>query len=806
MTLKPAYEELEHFPKEIVNKAIEPNRTERGQGDSEDSFFAKKSVAFIAVTLILFGLYLSSLYNYLLFHSLAEIFSIVVAWAIFIVAWNSRRIMDNNYLLFIGIAFLFIGGLDLVHTLGYRGMEIFHGYTANLPTQLWIAARYMESVSLLIAPLFLGRRLRADLVLMVYALVTALVLGSVFYWHIFPMCFVEGVGLSPFKKISEYVISIILIGAITILFQKRKEFDVKVFRLLVAAMVITIAAELAFTFYISAYGFSNLVGHYFKIISFYLIYKAIIETGLTRPYALLFRNLKRNEAALQKSEERFHNMFAKHHAVMLIIEPDTGDILDANLAAERFYGYPIDRLRFMKITDINRLSPDQVAEERRRAASEERNYFVFPHALASGEERIVEVHSSPISFQERHVLFSIVHDITERKKAEKEREQLSNQLTQSQKMEAVGTLAGGIAHDFNNILAIILGNAELAADDVPEGNPAAGCLEEIRLASIRAKDMVQQLLSFSRKTDQKKKSLDLVPVINESMKMLRTAIPSSVEFGIQIPDDPCNILGDTSQINQIIMNLTTNAADAMSEEGGVLEVTLQKILLRDEKPCFDWVLSPGAYIRLRVRDTGEGIAPETMARIFEPYYTTKDIGKGTGMGLSVIHGIVKRHNGGIRVESEPGRGTVFEIYFPALGELDEEEEKEPEEEIKGGSESILFVDDEESMVNLNRQRLERLGYQVKSTTKPLQALKWFSADPDQFDVIITDMTMPRMTGDRLTTEVLKIRPHMPVIICTGYSERMSAKKAAALGVSKYIEKPIDLRDLAASLREVLDEK
>jgi len=423
--------------------------------------------------------------------------------------------------------------------------------------------------------------------------------------------------------------------------------------------------------------------------------------------------------------------------------------------------------------------------------------YSFRGIKKSGETIHVEIFGSSMFLKGKTVATGTILDITARK-------QLESQLQQSQKMEAIGTLAGGIAHDFNNILAIILGNAELASDDVPDWNPASKFLKGICSASLRAKDMVHQLLSFSRKSDENSKPIDMAPIIKESMKMLRSAIPTSVEFKQHISDDPCSILGDAAQINQIVMNLVINAADAMSEEGGLLEVTLEDIILQEEKSFFDCVLSPGPYVRLRMRDTGEGIEPEIMDRIFDPYYTTKDVGKGTGMGLSVIHGIVKRHGGGIRVESTLGKGTVFEIYFPAL-EKTAEEEKEPEGEIKGGSERILFVDDEESMVNLNRQRLELLGYQVKSTTKPVEALEWFKAEPNQFDVIITDMTMPRMTGDRLAIEVLKIRPHMPVIICTGYSERMSAKKAEALGARKYVEKPIGIRNLASAIREVLDE-
>ena len=234
-------------------------------------------------------------------------------------------------------------------------------------------------------------------------------------------------------------------------------------------------------------------------------------------------------------------------------------------------------------------------------------------------------------------------------------------------------------------------------------------------------------------------------------------------------------------------------------------MTLEKIVLQEETPCFDFILSPGPHIRLKVRDTGKGIEPKILARIFDPYFTTKEMGKGTGMGLSVVHGIVKRHDGGILVESTLGEGTVFEIYFPAL-EMMVEEEKKPEGEIKGGSEKILFVDDEASIVDLNHQRLARLGYQVKTTTKPLEALEWFKADPDQFDVVITDMTMPHMTGDRLITEILAIRPHVPTIMCTGYSEKISEKQAMALGARKYLAKPVETRELAVSLREVLGEK
>ena len=267
------------------------------------SFVSMKPAVILAWAMVLFGLYVTSLYSYLLFHSIVETFSVVVACGIFMVAWNARTLIDNNYLLFIGIAYLFVGGLELAHTLAYRGMGVFHDTDANVPTQLWIAARYTQSLSLLVAPWFLRRNLKAGSVFVGYFLLMGLLFLSIFAWDIFPDCFIDGVGLTPFKKASEYIICLTLLGAAFLLVRNRREFDPRVLQWLVLSVLLTIVAELAFTLYVSVYGFSNLAGHYFTLISFYLIYKAVIETGLVKPYSLLFRNLKRSEQMLQQANE-----------------------------------------------------------------------------------------------------------------------------------------------------------------------------------------------------------------------------------------------------------------------------------------------------------------------------------------------------------------------------------------------------------------------------------------------------------------------------------------------------------------------
>lgn len=414
----------------------------------------------------------------------------------------------------------------------------------------------------------------------------------------------------------------------------------------------------------------------------------------------------------------------------------------------------------------------------------------------SGEELWVQINAAVITWEDRPATINFLRDITEQM-------HLEQHLQQSQKMESIGTLAGGIAHDFNNILGIIIGNAELALNNIPRENKAQSNLEEIRTASLRARDVVKQLLSFARKTDLEKKPIIIAPIIKETLKLLRSSVPTSIDIRQNISKDIDTIMADPTQIHQIILNLCTNAVHAMPD-GGILEVALKNMELDEAMAARYADLKPGLYVNLIVNDTGHGIPEEEMDRIFDPYFTTKEVGKGTGMGLAFVHGIVKSHEGWLSVESEPGKGTIFSIFFQAV-EKEAVIETETAEEVPTGNERILFVDDMESMVFIGQNRLEKLGYRVETRMNPVEALELFRADPHRFDLVITDMAMPRMTGDRLVKEMLKIRPDLPTILCTGFSEKIDEIKAKEIGICEYIEKPLTMIDLAKAVRKVLDE-
>jgi len=385
-----------------------------------------------------------------------------------------------------------------------------------------------------------------------------------------------------------------------------------------------------------------------------------------------------------------------------------------------------------------------------------------------------------------------LRDVTEAKQTER-------QLQQVQKMESIGTLAGGIAHDFNNMLGIIVGNTELAMDDVPEWNPARHNLEEIRTAGMRARDMVKRILAFSRQSPQEMKPVRISPIIKESLKLLRSSIPTTIEIHQNISSESDTVRANPTQINQVLINLCTNAAHAMGEKAGVLEVGLENIELDEDSAIHYYDLSSGKYVRLTVSDTGNAIESKILERIFDPYFTTKKVGEGSGMGLSVVHGIVKRHGGGISVISEPGEGTIFHVLFPCI-----EDEPEPEVEIAveipRGKERILLVDDEKAMVDAIQPMIERLGYKVTARTSSIEALEAFRANPDRFDLVITDFTMPNMTGVELAKELLKLRSNIPIILCTGYSEHINEDKAKGYGVRAFLMKPVVLGEIANTIR------
>jgi len=420
--------------------------------------------------------------------------------------------------------------------------------------------------------------------------------------------------------------------------------------------------------------------------------------------------------------------------------------------------------------------------------------------------RCFEIVADPI-LNDDNSLQGIVHiitDITERKIAEEEKKKLEVQLTQAQKMESIGTLAGGIAHDFNNILSAIIGYSELARMDLPESGQAAKNLDQVLTAAGRARSLVSQILTFSRKKETSYLPLELPLLINESLKMLRSVIPATIDIRQDLVPSAI-IMSDPTQIQQMMMNLCVNASHAMDEKGGALTVSLQRVVI-DATAAMELDALPGPYLKLAVSDTGCGMAPDVRERIFEPYFTTKETGRGTGLGLSVVHGIVKSHKGAIVCRSRIGEGTTFEIYLPEIVREKVAVESREQEPLPMGTEKILVVDDEKTLTDMIEHMLQILGYHVVTRSSSPDALELFRRNPDRFDLIISDMTMPEMNGDKLARKILDIRRNIPIILCTGYNEHISEEKAKEMGIRDLIMKPFAMEELARTIRRVLDEK
>jgi len=385
------------------------------------------------------------------------------------------------------------------------------------------------------------------------------------------------------------------------------------------------------------------------------------------------------------------------------------------------------------------------------------------------------------------------------------REQAQRQLIRAQKLEALGVLSGGIAHDFNNILAGIIGFTEMALEDLSPDSPEHRRLGLVLKGAHRGRDLVKQILVFSRRSEHDKKPLVLSQIIDEVLKLLRPAFPSTIEIVWKYPIDDDRTLADPVQMHQVLMNLCTNAAHAMRQHGGTLAIGISRAVIAEGTPLPVAAMVPGEYVVLKVSDTGCGMESETLERIFDPFFTTKREGEGTGLGLSVSYGIVKSHGGYIAVKSEPGKGSTFEVYLPKVSTAAVIRDEEAPS-VARGNERILIVDDEDTLVELNRQRLTRLGYDVVATTSSMEALHIFREGPDAFDLVITDQTMPNLTGMDLATELLKVRPDIPIILCTGHSDAVSPDSIQKAGIKALLMKPLNKRGMAEAVRLALDSK
>ncbi|MCP4111483.1 MAG: response regulator [Desulfobacteraceae bacterium] len=526
--------------------------------------------------------------------------------------------------------------------------------------------------------------------------------------------------------------------------------------------------------------------------------EVVITRALEKQKLQTDRN--RAEAALRESEERYRQFFEEDLSGAYISEPD-GTIIACNPAFARIFRLPSPR----EPMNMNLASfyPDPYVWtaflERLRNEKKLENYEL---EMIRSDETLIHVIANTVGvFDDKDCLTEVkgyLIDVTERKK-------LEVQLRQSQKMEALGALAGGIAHDFNNILFPIIGYSEITMDYVPDGSLAQKNLEQILIAAERASELIKQILTFSRQGEHKKKPLKMQLIIKEALKLVRSTLPSTIEIKRKIKE--CGpVLADPSQIHQVIMNLCTNAYYSMREKGGILEVTLEEVEIDSDEQGAKLHMTSGLYLKLSVSDTGHGMDKVAMERIFDPFFTTRKREEGTGLGLSVVHGIVTSHDGHVSVYSEPDKGAVFNIYLPMIEMRDSEYEiKNSPEPVPTGTERILLVDDEGQIAVMEKQMLERLGYHVTIRTSSPDALELFRTKPEKFDLVITDMTMPNMTGLELSGELLHIRPDIPIILCTGFSEIISEEKAKLSGIRKFVMKPMLRVQIAKIIREVADD-
>jgi PAS domain S-box-containing protein len=523
--------------------------------------------------------------------------------------------------------------------------------------------------------------------------------------------------------------------------------------------------------------------------------------SLARAANRMVQERNKAEAALRESEKNYRELVQSANSIIMRMDTE-GKITFFNTYAQNFFGYREEEIIGKNVIgtivperntagfDLAVMIKDIGAHPERYVSNENENI------RRNGERVQVTWMNKAIYDEDGNVseILCVGIDVTEKW-------QLEKRLAQAQKMESIGTLAGGIAHDFNNILSAVIGYTELSLIDIPKGSALQNNLQQVLKAGGRAKDLVRQILTFSRQRENELVPVKVSLIVNEALKLLRASLPTTIKMRHHIKSYLA-VLTDPTNIHQILMNLCTNASFAMQKEGGVLEVSLSDVDLDANFAKLHPDVKPGKFIRLIVSDTGYGMSPEVSERIFDPFFTTKKMGQGTGMGLSVVHGIVKSHGGTIIVESSPGKGSAFSVFLPAI-ESEVTDQVDQAQLVITGNERILFVDDEDFQADIGKRMLERLGYRVTAKTNSVEALDLFRQTPDEFDLVITDMTMPNMTGDVLARRLIAIRPDIPIIVCTGYSARINPDIIKEIGIKEMAMKPVVMKDIAQMIHRVL---
>lgn len=513
---------------------------------------------------------------------------------------------------------------------------------------------------------------------------------------------------------------------------------------------------------------------------------------------------KQIEESLRRSEEKYRIVIENASEAIVVVQD--ARMIFANPATIRISGFTAEELTDKPFAEF--IHPDDIpqvadAHLRRLQGMEAPRTYQFRFIDKNKHTRWVDMSTTMIQWEGRPAVLTFLSDITEARRSEEERRKLEEVLRHSQKMEAVGTLAGGIAHDFNNLLAAIMGYIEIARMRI-ENPEARDRLDKAIQASRRAKDLVSRILSFSRQRDQCLQPVRLAPIIHEAATHIQASLPATIAIHLDIEDENAVAAADPTQIHQVLMNLCANAVHAMREGGGELHIRLRHQYLDASGAAMHPDLHAGDYLRITVEDTGHGIPPEILERIFEPYFTTKEEREGTGLGLAVIHGIVRGHGGAITVESALEKGSAFHVFIPTAASLEVPSDAKGMAPLPRGHERILFVDDQNDLVEIGKEMLKTLGYAVITRTSSMEALELFRSQPEAFDLVITDLTMPNLTGDVLAKKILHIRPDMPIILCTGYDKEISRERALALGLREYLLKPVDLPTLARAIRAAVD--